>query len=746
MVISPPFLPSPVAGESESDWFDRAMVQPRGLAENVQAPKGSFPISAGLMWHNGLHWVAPHEKGVFGLVRAVADAEVVFVHQPGERSTAADHAQHYNAGGEPRWTDNGCVVLRHTTDIGAARGVATRFTYFSLTMHLKAIEPTLKVGSKVYRKDPIGKAGTIYDDQANIHFEICCNEAELKKLIGRDPAWIELEKEPAPTADGRTDCVYGDILIYLPGTTAIDYRKPTEPLRPPLGTHRMLDKPQWVVMRYGKGQLTLRSLDLLGQPIGVPVEVEGAEYDLYKTACECHAKVYRPDGKSSPSGWYELLRFGRNLGPDPLPYDAAHWQHIHTAQGLLWADLNTAGSYKFSDADFRTVMGWKCIDDDRDLTDQRAQSNEISRLLQNPTPFHPDRDKPNHKHDRLGLPEVQAKLKHVICRFPTEWDRTTIVQRHRWLKDPKHTAKPLEGQAWDRFVAHCEAMSFTDLPQEFKDAMWRINPRTFIETMRKCSWLSKAELMQLVPEFVIRGKGAGMAGPFVYEQPGKLAGGLMATHGQHLNAAMRKFGVVGQKRLAAFIGNSIQETSWWSDLDEKGGNSLRYTPWYGRGFLQLTNPNGKFSNDSNYGKYFQFRGRSLPGASDKTLENWRDLISKDSFDASNSAGAYWSWMGANDIADKGGLNSRRIIMTAPESQQHPGQQKTIYENVIFRQVACTINLPAAAQLDDPKLNGLPERYCAYTIAQLVLWDTAEFPDENGKPAATPKDLSSRRPK
>lgn len=101
--------------------------------------------------------------------------------------------------------------------------------------------------------------------------------------------------------------------------------------------------------------------------------------------------------KSSPSGWYELLRFGRNLGrgdaaadKDPLPASAAHWRKISTPAGEEWVDLNATGIFKLSDADFPACAGWTCIADDASTEDQRCDSVRLG--TKPPTALNPTID------------------------------------------------------------------------------------------------------------------------------------------------------------------------------------------------------------------------------------------------------------------------------------------------------------------------------------------------------------------
>ena len=75
-------------------------------------------------------------------------------------------------------------------------------------------------------------------------------------------------------------------------------------------------------IRYDKGSGAIRSYELMGQPVGAPGghPEPDLEYNLYTEATKRHASLIPTAQASiSPSGWYELLRFGRNLGLDPLP-------------------------------------------------------------------------------------------------------------------------------------------------------------------------------------------------------------------------------------------------------------------------------------------------------------------------------------------------------------------------------------------------------------------------------------------
>ncbi len=51
-------------------------------------------------------------------------------------------------------------------------------------MHLSALDPAVKKpNARLYREDIVGKPGQTYGSEPGIHFEICCNEANLEALL-----------------------------------------------------------------------------------------------------------------------------------------------------------------------------------------------------------------------------------------------------------------------------------------------------------------------------------------------------------------------------------------------------------------------------------------------------------------------------------------------------------------------------------------------------------------------------------
>lgn len=737
---------------------------------------GAFPVSQAMAWHGGLHITAPSANES---VRAIADGVVILRREGG--TATYDSKEH----------STGCVVIRHTTEIGATTGpngpTAVEVTYYSIYQHLRTLDPGLPgLNKPIYRKDKLGLAGTIHDKENRIHLEIIAGDADTQKLINRSAGELPVDK------DGRTDTVYGQLYVLLPAKSACYSTQPgNAPLPAPSGDSG--DAKLIVGIQYQQGHATLTTYQMSGDIVGqAPVETN-AEYNLYAEANKRHGALSaREQANSSPSGWYELLRFGRKLGTDPLPANAAHWRKVVLPghpQGA-WVNLNAAGTYKFSDADFPHWMGWTLISDDTEDHNSQCNSALIDAMLSPaaqpkaapagapslsgpatppPQPAETAQTTPQQKaanrQQNLCKPAVQEKLARTVCKFPTEWSKNDVKTRWKWTQAQgnPYLPHPLKADDFDTMVAFAEKLCFwEDLPPEDKNRLtlthWHFHPREFISHFRKCGWLSGKELAQLIPKNIIRKPGSHTSRTTAFwESPDiNTAQRFIANHKITLNFSLRKFLITTPLRISCFFGNATQETQWFSLLRESNGrDNTLHDGWYGRGFLQLTNPNGDINNGiNNYYKYFKFLGRKPSTPPGNQEFNWRDEIGTNAHHAAHSAGAYWVWDNkssptqdrpnrpqvdnANKYADSPANNQRRTISTGSNGT------KVWYYNQSFTNSATAVNYPASTGQNPPNMNGLVDRSVAFINALIVLSELPTFEDNQQGISFIPENFEHRR--
>lgn len=588
MLLSPPFLLERLASETDEQWIDRCM-------SGGQPGDGAFPLSFNLGWHGGLHLISPMNGSQPEPVRAIADGTVVIVRPPSARPNGPLPAQHPQAYGRG-WTDNGVIVLRHETEIGD--GAGARVVFFSVYMHLGVVHPAVQSGRMMYRKTEIGVAGQVDGDvQRRLHFEIVCDDANLARLVGRSSGDL-------PTnADGRLDAVYGQMYFLLPTGAAFYRDKPLDnraaahiqPPKPsanaPLPPEQALqpaftsERPLVIALRYAggegpeghRGSAWLSTLNPDGTPIGEMPEELDAEYNLYKRATEISG-AYPANAQPAPSAVYELLRFGRivNTANEALtPADVPHWRKVAYAGGQGWVNLNAQEVRKFSDADFPHWQRWMLVDDSADQ-DSRCDSQRLKSLLDISSDGQVD---PTEATARLSDPAVTRQMARSLCKFPTEWDASTVNQRWDWLKTSTlENPSPFTDADFELLRAHIQALAFLPGATGLPSSHWHFQPREFLKAFRKTAWLSTLELSQCLPRH-------SLSGTVSWETSHTRA----ETNKQSLNFYFRKFYFDNRQRIAHALCQIYIETGVLAVLNEGGsGNNKPYGPFFGRGYMQLT--------------------------------------------------------------------------------------------------------------------------------------------------------------
>lgn len=658
MLISPPFLPAPIDGESDDAYVNRAM-------QGGVPGDGGFPLSFDLNWHGGIHLTAPQEGTARLPVRAIADGTLVYVRQPTDETSApADHGLRYR----DQWTDNGCIVLKHETEIG--EGVEASVVFYSIYMHLSQITlATPTKGAKVYRKDELGKAGRIYGQNHRIHFEIIADQSQIAKLVGRSERLLNHQ-----SGNGRTDSCWGDMYFFIPpevlvyevaptnrlqseNSAPVAYRCPAMPSgAPPVveggsaegktESTQLIQGYEWAValelqqgifvrMRYERGQCTLTSFLISGEEIGSHQEETDYEYNLYRTATSLYPQ--------RPSAGYELLRFGRVLGPDTLqPAEAAHWRQIALpprsgGPETGWVNLNATTVAKFSDADFPHWQGWQLIDDDTDsdshcqspfirsllrLDDDKVVSDQVDAVSIALSPTYAgmseeEKQKLSEHYERERVQNeaalrdavAQKQLKRLICKFPSEWVKNDFDTRYGWLKKVA-PGGPLPEESYNRLRSHHQELAFWEVAalEGIEAKHWHFPPREFVAVFRRCGWLSLSEITSTFPKYMFytnsgNPRTAITTNNDIYTLSRDTASSRIARHRVALNKAIQKYIGYDKKRISIFLAQVLLETAQWRDL---GGNKRLmhewgfgayssanpateyYSAFYGRGIMQLT--------------------------------------------------------------------------------------------------------------------------------------------------------------
>lgn len=572
---------------------------------------GAYPFSANMRWHGGVHFSYGSEP-----IRSVADGKVVFVRPAQAKNANGKDPLNYGSedGTTLVWTDNGCVVIEHTAETGET----TKFVFWSVYMHLSSI--SVKHGQVIDRKAVIGRGGEIAGVPA-IHFEIFTDQTGIDALVKRGSEPYKIFDAEKQTGDSD---LWGDThFIVPPGAEIYDqtpeaatathdaWRKEkakhdhaehvrvAELRRLARINHRNPDTAQATPQPYpvAEPSLTCKKVANTDRVLNVTVTlakgkcctttygddgtvIDAAEHPdaRYEYRMSQAARVADPLAVSAA---YELLRWGRVVGPDKLQaITPQNWKYIAYDRGQKgYIDLNDKTIVKLSDADFPAFLGWRIVREGEKGTsktpDGRCDPKALLRLLGEPV-VDPMTDQ--QAGARLREDAVRRKLRRLVCEFRTEWDASNFDSTYSFLMkdgtwgDGTHRAA-MTPEQYAQFKAHANALQWwADAGLALPATLWHFHPIEFIDWMSSCRWIDSTTLSKIYA---------------------KTSESIREKYRVALNKVMQKYVFVDAIRQAHFLGQGAVESSSLQNMQEASMLDNRLNPasveseatlghWYGK--------------------------------------------------------------------------------------------------------------------------------------------------------------------
>lgn len=419
MYFSPPIVTPQRKDENANDWIKR----------NIHIDyERDFPVNKVDTWHGGVHISHTDFNDVVNPVRAIADGEVIFFRSPSEQY-----------GAEPlcyqRETYDGVVFLRHTLILGEQK---VSIVFYSLYMHLKEVSnEVLQANGKLIKKGtPLGASGKV-DGRDEFHFQICCDEDNLKKIVGRNVGDVDVSRP------GRKDIVYGDTHYYLPPNTS--FMASPDKNKQNLSPLFISDSALYIIVTSDK--VVTRQERSAGSGIFNSIDPQGIPLNSFPER-----------------GYGETVNYNKD-----------DWVCANFPGGRGWVNITLPGINRYSDADFPHWAGWQLVGDD--LTpDSQCNSATIAEWKAT-----------------LNRKTLQDSYCYAICRFPFEWDENTIDRRFNWLKKKNdYTPVPMNDASWKLFEKHIQTLGFynllpADIQSVFAGQIWHFHPVSFICHLNKAS-------------------------------------------------------------------------------------------------------------------------------------------------------------------------------------------------------------------------------------------------------------------
>ncbi|QRN42734.1 hypothetical protein GDR29_16270 [Xanthomonas oryzae pv. oryzae] len=152
---------------------------------------------------------------------------------------------------------------------------------------------------------------------------------------------VEFAGDLDTSKNGRTDAIFlARFFFKLPSTTQVYAQRPA--LNQTAGAGgTALGEELFVGIRYAAGDAKVTTYKADGKTLGNVLTEADAEYNLYATSAQIVTAYVGQADAPVQSAVYELLRFGRAVGPGPAqagrytalaPDRHAHWHRVGESQ------------------------------------------------------------------------------------------------------------------------------------------------------------------------------------------------------------------------------------------------------------------------------------------------------------------------------------------------------------------------------------------------------------------------------
>jgi predicted chitinase len=613
-------------------------VMPDAIFNSSEILSGAYPMGKNRFWHGGVH-IHPSDRST--PILAIADGELV--------AYRYDEADSTDAYFDKVPYSRSFVLLKHEAELGQTNLGNAKLTFYSLYMHLRAwgevkgktaaqavnflrktvaehaqlgkdgqpvlnkykrpvvvkahAEPVMPTADgachggngyeRVLRGDILGYCGSIPDNlttpSRGIHFEIFFDDVgfldNAKKTVwGRCilsneiEVLEELQPREAITVDPNKP------LAVAKEDSGSGFKKVT------IGKHSY-----WV----SDDQITSADVDM-PDPRNKKQTIKQTQHHANTAELRCYRK--------NPVKNQKTLAKGTSIIPWVDPWMRAGEFREEIVDGKTWVQVYAPGTndlywteksklHYSSDADWPSF----CKLEEHGLfsSDGFIDDDGIRKLF--------DAYEKNRAEKNLNaLSGDQDKLRHLITRHPTEWNKQDITKRFGRVTQEDFGTSKLTPEQFTKLTAHIERLSFWEQVPGLPSAtmLWHAHPIKFIEHLAKCMWLSKDELEQIYPEKV------GSDEEISHGTPSE----VREKYRFDINKCCYRYGINSRLRQAHFFGQGAVESFSLNQMLENDtgtkyenskvlgncqpGDGPRFK---GRGFKQLT---GRF----NYAGYWCFRG------------------------------------------------------------------------------------------------------------------------------------------